>query len=244
VGQRFDVQHDVGVLARAAVLLDVPVEHPDTPVTTVSRSATRGRADADLQPVVPADPFHGDLQVQLTQPGQHGLAGLRIGAHGQRRSSATSGPAPRPAVGVGAAAGASTATETSGCALAAGSSSSGASGAHSVVPVGGGLRPDDGHDVAGHRRSTSTWRSACTAGCRAIRSVRPAATSRTDIPLPQGSGVDPQVDQPPAVGRGDLEHQRRQRRVRVGRRRSAADVRRRRQVGDDRVEQRFDPALR
>ena len=100
--------------------------------------------------------------------------------------------------------------------------------------------------------STSECRSAWTRRSRAIRSVRPAPASQHRRSLPHRSRVHPQVGQPARGGRDHLEHQRGERRRRVGGpfpHRTVLSAAHRRhiqgrgQVGHDGVQQRLDPAV-
>ncbi len=72
-------------LAGPAVLLDVPVEHAGhAPVDGLAVGDPRA-AHGDRQTGALPELLHGDLQVQLAQPGEQGLPGLRVDADGQRR---------------------------------------------------------------------------------------------------------------------------------------------------------------
>ncbi len=83
--QRLDVQHHMGELPGAAVLLDVPVHQTRRPADHGLPVRHLRAADRDLQTPVAAQLLHRHLQVQLAQARQQGLAGLRIGPHHQRR---------------------------------------------------------------------------------------------------------------------------------------------------------------
>ncbi len=71
-------------LSRPAVLLDVPVDEAGH--TFADRLAVRHArtAHGDLQAVLAPDSLHGDLQMEFAHARQNGLAGFRVGPHGQR----------------------------------------------------------------------------------------------------------------------------------------------------------------
>ena len=190
--------------------------------------------------------------MQLPQPGEHCLAGLGIVPHGQRRILLDQvRQRRRQPSGVGCPAGLHghrdhrirhhRRLEDQ---WVAGLAEGGADP--------GGLRPGDRDDVTGDR----TVHFGVPVGLDPQDPGDPFGAAGTGIPhcrsLPQRSRVHPQVGQPARSGRDHLEHQRGERRRRVGGpfpRRTVLSAAHRRhvqgrgQVGHDGVQQRLDPAV-
>ncbi|KDN82459.1 hypothetical protein KCH_57970 [Kitasatospora cheerisanensis KCTC 2395] len=249
--ERFDVDHDVRELPGAAVLFDVPQDEPGDRRGERLPVGDPRAADGDLQPGA-VQRLHRHLQVQFAQPGQHPLPALRIGAdHQGRVLLGEPEQRRRQPVGVHRAAG----LDRDGHHRVGGDGrfqhQRGAGCAQRAAGAGG-LGPDDGDDVAGHRRVGL----GVPVGLHPQDAADPlgaaGACVEHGVPLSQGAGVDPQATEPSGGVRVDLEHQGGQRLLGVGgafldgalpvaaHRR---DVQRRGQVRRHRVEQRFDPAV-
>ncbi len=250
--ERLDVEHDVRELARAAVLFDVPVDEPADAAGHRLPVGDPRPPDREAGPAGQADLLHRHLQVQFAHAGQQGLPGLRIGADRQRRVLlGEPGQRPGEPPGVGGADGLDRHRHHR----------LGRRGAlqHQRVLPGAQRRPGPhalgarhGDDVAGRRGLDL----GVPVGAQAQhpRDALGAARGRVphDVPLPQGSGIDPQTGQPAGGGGVHLERQCGERAFGVGlaphlgalpAARHRGQVERGRQVVRHRVQQRFHPLV-
>jgi hypothetical protein len=214
--ERLDVEHDVRELAGAAVLLDVPVHQPGHPAHDrlpvghpgrPTLTSTRGLADL----------LHRDLQVQFAHAGQHRLAGLgsvRTTSDGSSSTSRASADASRSVsvllrldrhgdhrVGDRGR----RFEDERGVRVRTGSRRRGRTSAR--PPRRCRRRPPGPARCAGRPAPAGSARSA---RCAARPGPTPCLPSRS-------CPSTPQVGQPPGGGRVHLEHQRGERRRRVGR---------------------------